>query len=109
MRNSRAVLVALSVGLLVGALSTASMLYAQSKGPAAPVVEQTQGREGPWDIIDTPGSTYLLNRSSGQVWRLGFTEIGGDRYWFGTHVPVQQPGTFEDFQLRLRRQLDSGK
>jgi|GEM_PF-1045591 len=60
----------------------------------------------PFTIVDTPGSTYLLNRVSGQVWRLGFTEVRGDRYWFGTHVPVQPPGTFDEFQDSLRRRLD---
>lgn len=107
MGKSRAVLAALCTGLLVGVLSTASMLYAQSKG--APPPEPSASVLAPFDIIDTPGSTYLLNRRTGQVWRLGFTEVGGDRYWFGTHVPVQQPGTFEEFQQRLRRQIDSGK
>lgn len=116
MGSPRPVLIALSCGLLAGALLTGSMLYAQSP-PDAPVVpvapvgrgEPIASSSAPFDIIDTPGSTYLLNRHTGQVWRLGFTEVGGDRYWFGTHVPVQQPGTFEEFQKRLRRQLETGK
>jgi hypothetical protein len=90
------------MGVLVGALGTASLVSAQKRG--APAATESPAS---FDIIDTPGSTYLLNRRSGQVWRLGFTEVAGVRHWFGTHVPVQQPGTFEDFQQRLKRELEA--
>jgi hypothetical protein len=93
--GSRRVLVALSTGVLIGAMLVGSLLFAQSKPQTASV--------GGFDIVDTPGSTYLLNRESGQVWRLGFTEVKGDRYWFGTFVPLQPPTGFQEFQENLRR------
>lgn len=103
---------ALSLGLVAGVCLTGTMLYAQ-KSPPKPqrksVAVSSADSAGPFDIVDTPGSTYLLNRRSGEVWRLGFTEVEGDRYWFGTHVPIQPASTFEDFQQRLHRQLNPGK
>lgn len=109
-RDFRVGTLLLVVGLVVGTLF-ASVLFAQSK-KKTPVPEDgltaTSTVTAPFDIVDTPGSTYLLNRSTGQVWRLGFTEVKGDRYWFGTHVPVQQPGTFEEFQQGLRKRLGAG-
>ena len=96
------------LGLAVG-VSAASVLYAQSRRRSMPTpTEQFSPMPpvtAPFEIVDTPGSTFLLNKSTGQVWRLGFTEVSGDRYWFGTHVPVQQPSTFDEFQQGLRRRL----
>ena len=43
----------------------------------------------PYEIVDTPGSTYLLNKANGQVWRLSFTDVGGNKYWYALHVPLQ--------------------
>lgn len=106
MQVSRSALVMLSAGVIVGVLSTAGMLSAQKRSPApAPVVEGSAG-EPAFQLVDTPGSTFLLNRTSGEVWRIGFTEVRGERHWFGTFVPVQQPVSFEEFQQRLRRQLE---
>lgn len=105
MKVSHNALVMLSVGVIAGALLTAGMLSAQ-KRPAAPAAVVAEGGEPPFQLVDTPGSTFLLNRASGEVWRIGFTEVRGERHWFGTFVPVQQPVTFEEFQQRLRRQLE---
>ena len=94
----------LMVGVVVGVLASAGVLFAQKKdgaAPATPVTEPT----GAFDIVDTPGSTYLLNRNTGQVWRISFTDVAGNKYWYALHVPVQQPGSFEEFQAKLRREL----
>lgn len=95
----------LSVGVIVGVLFTAGVLTAQ-KRPAAPANIVDDSGKAPFELVDTPGSTFLLNRASGEVWRIGFTEVRGERHWFGTFVPVQQPVSFEEFQQRLRRQLE---
>jgi hypothetical protein len=99
---------AVAAGILVGSLSTATVLYAQKKEPTAVPTPQAPVADfvtAPFEIVDTPGSTYLLNRTTGQVWRLSFTEVKGNKYWYGMHVPVQQPGSFEEFQARLRKDL----
>ena len=107
---SGSLMVALATGVLAGSLLTATVLYAQKKDPApqapAPIADFTTA---PFDIVDTPGSTYLLNKTTGQVWRLSFTEVQGNKYWYGMHVPVQQPGSFEEFQARLRKELQGGQ
>lgn len=104
--SSSSFVVALTAGVLAGSLGTATVLYAQKKdGPPPAVVPSLGDPTHPFQIVDTPGSTYLLNRNSGQVWRLSFTEVQGNKYWYGMHVPVQQPGSFEEFQARLRREL----
>lgn len=100
MLRLRSPLAALAAGLLLGTLTTAGALLAQAK-PAEPRIDPTV----PFDIVDTPGSTYLLNRSTGQVWRISFTDVAGNKYWYALHVPVQQPGSFEDFQTKLRREM----
>lgn len=103
---TRSPLLTLATGLLIGSLATAGALYAQKKdAPAAPVLDPT----APFDIVDTPGSTYLLNRNTGQVWRISFTDVGGNKYWYALHVPSQNPGSFEDFQIKLRRELAGQK
>jgi hypothetical protein len=102
------------MGVLVGTLATGTALFAQTKknepllppGAGALPADLTTA---PFDIVDTAGSTYLLNRSTGQVWRLSFTEVQGNKYWYGMHVPTQQPGTFEDFQARIRREITTPK
>lgn len=97
------VLLPLSAGVLAGALSMAGVLYAQrTPAAAAPQGELFQ-------LVDTPGSTFLLNHQSGEVWRIGFTEVRGERYWFGTHVPLQEAGTFDEFQQRLLRHIEGGR
>lgn len=108
--SHRSFLVALTAGVIAGSLSTATVLYAQKKEAApqapAPIADFTTA---PFEIVDTPGSTYLLNKTTGQVWRLSFTEVQGNKYWYGMHVPVQQPGSFEEFQARLRKELQGGQ
>lgn len=98
---------ALALGVLIGAGMSAASLLAQrgtSEAREAPLAEAADlGAAGPFELVDTPGSTFLLNRRSGQVWRISYTEVGGERHWFGTHVPLQQPETFAEFQNRLRR------
>jgi hypothetical protein len=106
MRPPRTALAALATGLLIGSLATAGALYAQKKDAPVPPLVDTNA---PFDIIDTPGSTYLLNRSTGQVWRISFTDVGGNKYWYALHVPSQQPGSFEEFQVKLRRELAGQK
>jgi hypothetical protein len=107
MHVSQNALVMLSAGVIAGALLTAGMLSAQKRGAAPAAAADSAGiMEPPFELVDTPGSTFLLNRASGEVWRIGFTEVKGERHWFGTFVPVQQPVSFEEFQQRLRRQLE---
>jgi hypothetical protein len=100
---SRTPLLTLAAGVVIGTLATAGALFAETtnKKPEEPKIDGN----APFDIIDTPGSTYLLNRTTGQVWRISFTDVGGNKYWYALHVPVQQPGSFEDFQQKLRREL----
>ena len=98
----------LAVGLVLGSLATAGALWAQTAkkdSATLSVIDQN----APFDIVDTPGSTYLLNRSTGQVWRISFTDVGGNKYWYALHVPSQQPGSFEEFQIKLRRELAGQK
>lgn len=106
MQVSQNALVMLSVGVIAGALLTAGMLSAQKRPGTPAAVADAAPVEPPFQLVDTPGSTFLLNRESGEVWRIGFTEVRGERHWFGTFVPVQQPVSFEEFQARLRRQLE---
>lgn len=93
-----------ALGLLVGTLGTAGALLADGPKKAEAPAEAA----APFDIVDTPGSTYLLNRATGQVWRVSFTDVRGNKYWYALHVPVQQPGTFEDFQVKIRKELAGG-
>lgn len=99
----RSPLLTLATGLVIGSLATAGALYAQNKKDtsAAPVLDPN----APFDIVDTPGSTYLLNRNTGQVWRISFTDVGGNKYWYALNVPAQPPGSYEEFQAKLRREL----
>ena len=101
----RTPVVALAAGVIIGTLATAGALWAETttKKPEEPKLDGA----APFDIVDTPGSTYLLNRTTGQVWRISFTDVNGNKYWYALHVPVQQPQTFEDFQTKLRRELQS--
>ena len=93
----------LMVGVVVGVLASAGVLFAQSKKTEQP--PPALDPSSAFDIVDTPGSTYLLNRQTGQVWRISFTDVGGNKYWYALHVPVQQPGSFEEFQAKLRREM----
>ena len=108
---TRSPLLWLTAGLVAGTLVAAGALFAQtSKRDATSTLGAAVGAVGPesalpFDIVDTPGSTYLLNRTTGQVWRLSFTDVGGNKYWYGVHVPVQPPGSFEEFQGRVRKEL----
>ncbi len=93
----------LAVGVIVGSLAAAGALLAQGKtpqpGPAGDVVGQ------PFEIVDTPGSTYVLNKSTGQVWRLSFTDVGGNKYWYGMYAPMEPATSFEEFRARVRKEL----
>jgi hypothetical protein len=97
----------LAAGVLAGSLVTAGALFAENTGAGAKKdgLPPVPDLNAPFDIVDTPGSTYLLNRATGQVWRISFTDVGGNKYWYALHVPVQQPGSFEEFQTKLRREL----
>ncbi|MCP4498960.1 MAG: hypothetical protein GY822_03210 [Deltaproteobacteria bacterium] len=103
--NKNTIALTLAAACLGALFTNALSVNAQKAQNALPVKSAVTGSDLPFTIVDTPGSTYLLNQGSGQVWRLGFTEVRGDRYWFGTHVPVQPPGTFDEFQESLRQRL----
>lgn len=96
----RGALFFLSLGVMLGGLSTAGALYAQQRQGSTKSEETL-----PFDLVDTPGATFLLNRDTGEVWRLGVTEVRGERHWFGTFVPLEPSVKFEAFQQRLRRQI----
>jgi hypothetical protein len=91
--------VSLAVGVAVGVLLTGGALLAQ-KQPAAPSVEGQ-----PFEIVDTVGSTFVLNKATGQIWRLSFTDVGGNKYWYGMYAPMEPPSSFEEFRARVRREL----
>jgi hypothetical protein len=90
------------VGVVLGCLLTAAALVAQTKNSSS-LPPQAEGQ--PFDIVDTPGSTYLLNKATGQVWRLSFTDVGGSKYWYGMYAPMEPPSSFEEFRARLRREM----
>lgn len=98
--RSRPWLVGLFAGVIAGAMLTAGLVSAQSNGST-----HTPATDGNFTMYDTPGSTFLLNKKTGEVWRIGFTEVRGERHWFGTHVPLQPPQAFDAFQKRLRQKL----
>ena len=100
----RSGLLLLVAGVVVGSLLTASGLFAQQKGNA-PQAASSQEAGQPFEIVDTPGSTYVLNKSTGQVWRLSFTDVGGNKYWYGMYAPMEPPSSFEEFRARVRREL----
>jgi hypothetical protein len=97
----------LVAGVVVGSLATGGALLAQSRpptassSPAMPTAEAGQ----PFEIVDTPGSTYVLNKATGQVWRLSFTDVGGNKYWYGMYAPMEPATSFEEFRARIRREL----
>ena len=90
----------LAIGVIIGVLATAGALFAQNK----PTTSNAEGGQ-PFDIVDTPGSTYVLNKATGQVWRLSFTDVGGNKYWYGMYAPMEPPSSFEEFRARVRREL----
>ena len=47
----------------------------------------------------------MLNKATGQVWRLSFTDVGGNKYWYGMYAPMEPPTAFEEFRARIRREL----
>jgi hypothetical protein len=89
----------LAVGVAIGVLLTGGALLAQ-KQPATPAVEGQ-----PFEIVDTAGSTFVLNKSTGQIWRLSFTDVGGNKYWYGMYAPMEPASSFEEFRARVRREL----
>lgn len=99
---SRSPLMLLAVGIIVGSFATAGALLAQSK-PATTPPSSEFGQ--PFEIVDTAGSTYVLNKSTGQVWRLSFTDVGGNKYWYGMYAPMEPPTSFEEFRARVRKEL----
>jgi len=90
----------LAVGVIIGGVVAAGALFAQQKPSGS---GETGGQ--PFEIVDTPGSTYVLNKSTGQVWRLSFTDVGGNKYWYGMYAPMEPPTSFEEFRTRVRREL----
>ena len=96
----------LSLGVLallgLCAAIVAGVTYAQTQ------VRQnvsTSQPEGDYTVFDTPQATLLVDRKSGEVWRIGYTEVGTHRYWFSTYVPREPITTFSDFQNRLRKEM----
>lgn len=100
---SRSPLMLLAVGVVVGSLATAGALFADS--PKTPASTTPGGDGQPFEIVDTPGSTYVLNKSTGQVWRLSFTDVGGNKYWYGMYAPMEPPSSFEEFRARVRKEV----
>ena len=94
----------LATGVIFGVLVTAGALYAESKPAPTPTPPAPEVSGQPFEIVDTPGSTYVLNKATGQVWRLSFTDVGGNKYWYGMYAPMEPPTSFEDFRARLRRE-----
>jgi hypothetical protein len=96
---------AVIAGFVVGSLATGGALLAQSKPSSpAPSMPAADGAQ-PFEIVDTPGSTYVLNKATGQVWRLSFTDVGGNKYWYGMYAPMEPATSFEEFRARIRREL----
>lgn len=86
--------------LLIVAAAGLNLARAQiHQAPAASV------GEGDFAVVDTPQATLLLDRKNGNLWRIGYTEIAGVRYWFGTYVPREPPQSFSEFQNRLRKEI----
>lgn len=99
---SRSPFMLLAVGVILGSLATAGALFADSKTPP----QASAPNDGqPFEIVDTPGSTYVLNKSTGQVWRLSFTDVGGNKYWYGMYAPMEPATSFEEFRARVRKEL----
>jgi hypothetical protein len=93
-----------AIGVIVGSLATGGALLAQSKSAPSPAsMPETAGQ--PFEIVDTPGSTYVVNKATGQVWRLSFTDVGGNKYWYGMYAPMEPATSFEEFRARIRREL----
>ena len=88
--------------LAIFAVAAAGVSLAQAQvqqsSPTAP-------GEGAYTIFDTPQATLLLDQKSGNLWRIGYTEVAGQRFWFGTYVPRQPPLSFTEFQNRLRKEI----
>jgi len=94
----------LAVGVVIGSLATGGALLAQTKpSPGQPAMQEGVGK--PFEIVDTPGSTYVINKATGQVWRLSFTDVGGNKYWYGMYAPMEPATSFEEFRARIRREL----
>ena len=101
--QTRSPFMLMAMGLILGSLATAGALFAQTKAPTQGSQQDTVGQ--PFEIVDTPGSTYVLNKSTGQVWRLSFTDVGGNKYWYGMYAPMEPSTSFEEFRARVRREL----
>ena len=103
---SRSPFMILSIGVILGSLATAGALFADAKTPTP----NPPGEFGqPFEIVDTAGSTYVLNKSTGQVWRLSFTDVGGNKYWYGMYAPMEPPSSFEEFRARVRKEMQEGR
>ena len=100
----------IALGVILGSLVTGGALMAQSKPSSSPAPSSPSPMPGqeagqPFEIVDTPGSTYVLNKATGQVWRLSFTDVGGNKYWYGMYAPMEPATSFEEFRARIRREL----
>ena len=93
-------LIAALVAVMALAATGTKRASAQMAQTAAPSSE-----DGDYTIFDTPQATLLLDRKSGNMWRIGYTEVSGQRYWFGTYVPREPPSSFADFQQRVRKAI----
>ena len=94
-------LIAAVAALLIVGLTGVNFARAELRQKA----DKTLPDQGNYAIYDTPQATLLLDRESGQLWRIGYTEVGGQRYWFGTYVPKEPPTSFSDFQQRVRKAI----
>ena len=94
--------VAAVCALLVTALAGIDQLRAEIRQGS-----KTTTGDGDFSVYDTPQATLLVDRSSGNVWRIGYTEVAGQRYWFGTYVPREPPTEFKEFQSRVHKAIRS--
>jgi len=67
--------------------------------------ETAASTDGDFVLFESPQATLLLDRRSGDLWRVGYTEVGGHHYWFSTYVPREPVTSFKEFQNRLRKEI----
>jgi len=94
------------VAALLGLLAAAAFGVSRARAQVQQAAPAAAG-DGDYTIFDTPQATLLLDRKSGNLWRIGYTEVAGQRFWFGTYVPRQPPVSFTEFQNRLRKEIRS--
>ena len=95
----------LALGAMVGVLVTSGVLFAQTKPTTSSSSSSTDGQ---FEVVETADSTWMLNKATGQVWRLSFTDVGGHKYWYGMYAPMEPASSFEEFRARFRKNVGTG-